>query len=185
MRRFRQSPSLLLLALLLAAGGASPAAAIRIGPPRPVCDEVIELEGILYLEVFDGESAETRYLPVQSGSSDPVVLLPERSYRITLKAGAVPEAPEVPAFYRLEPRSVLTLTAHGEGEEVLPLEREFSINAITHLAVHTGSPGRRKMFLRLSECYEGGSRFFHHPAETLVPLVVVPRRLVPPAPAGP
>lgn len=126
------------------------------------------------MEVFDADEAETRYLPIQSGRTDPVVLYPDRTYRFVLRAGATPTAPVLPAFYRLEPRSFLTLTAHGEGEQVLPLEREFSINAIEDLRVHTRDYGRRKMFLRLSECYKGGSRFLHAPNETLVPLVVVP-----------
>lgn len=150
------------------------AEAIRIGPPRPVCDEITQLEGAFFLEVFDASEAETRYLRVQAGRTDPVVLYPDRTYRMVLRAGAAPTAPVIPAFYRLEPRSFLTLTAHGEGERALPLEREFSINAIEDLRVHTREHGRRKLFLRLSECYEGGSRFFHAPNETLVPLVVVP-----------
>ena len=86
----------------------------------------------------------------------------------------MPTAPLSPAFYRLEPRSFLTLTAHGAGEQVLPLEREFSRNAIEDLRIETREHGRRKLFLQLSECYKGGSRFFHAPHETLIPLVVVP-----------
>lgn len=150
------------------------AEAIRIGPPRPVCDEITQLEGAFYMEVFDADEADVRYLRIQAGRTDPVVLHPDRTYRLVLRAGATPTAPTIPAFYRLEARSFLTLTAHGEGEEVLPLDRELSINAIEHLRLHTREPGRRKLYLQLSECYEGGSRFFHAPNETLVPLVVVP-----------
>lgn len=174
-------PPLLLRSWLVSLAGAclllsvAPGAeAIRIGPPRPVCDEITRLEGAFYMEVFDANEAATRYVRVQAGRTDPVVLYPDRTYRLVLRAGATPTAPVIPAFYRLEPRSFLTLTAHGEGEEVLPLEREFSINAIEDLRIETREHGRRKLFLRLSECYKGGSRYFHHPNETLVPLVVVP-----------
>ena len=58
------------------------AEAIRIGPPRPVCDEITHLEGVFYMEVFDANEAVTRYLPIQAGRTDPVVLYPDRTYRL-------------------------------------------------------------------------------------------------------
>jgi hypothetical protein len=153
---------------------AAPAlAGVRFGPPRPVCDQEIQLEGLLYVEVFDPETHEPpRFVVIDSGKTDPIVLEPRRTYQLSLRAGPATTAPIVPAFFRLETRSVLTLTAWGVGEAALPLSREYSINTITDLRVRTGEPGRRKMYLRVSECYKGGSRFLHHPNETLVPLVV-------------
>lgn len=164
---------LLLLILPVAFLPAPVAEAIRFGPPKPVCDEVRQLErGGLFLEVVDSEG-EPEYQPVLTGRTDPVLLEQGKSYRMGLTLGQGSQA-RVPARYRVESRSFLTLSAYGIGEAGFPLEREFSWNAYEQIQIYARSPGRRYLYLRVSECYEGGSRYLYAPAETLVPVVVKP-----------
>lgn len=163
---------LVLLALPLAYLPVPVAEAIRFGPPKPVCDEVRQLErGGLFLEILDPDG-ETDYQPVHTGRTDPVLLEQGKSYRLGLTLGRGSQA-RVPARYRVESRSFLTLSAYGTGEAGFPLEREFSWNAYEQIQVYARSPGRRYLYLRVSECYKGGSRYLYAPAETLVPVVVV------------
>lgn len=145
--------------------------AIRFGPPKPVCDEVHRLEeGGLFMEIV-APAEEPRYVRVKTGRTDPILLEEGRTYRLglTLGEGA---AVRVPARYRVESRSFLTLSAHGVGEAGFPLSREYSWNAYEQIQVYARHPGRRYLYLRVSECYQGGSRYLHEPGETLVPVVV-------------
>jgi len=151
------------------------AEAIRFGPPKPVCDEIRQLErGGLFLEIV-GPDAEPEYQPVLTGRTDPVVLEKGATYRLGLTLGRGSQA-RVPARYRVESRSFLTLSAYGTGEAGFPLEREFSWNTYEQIQVYARNPGRRTLYLRVSECYKGGSRYLYAPAETLVPVVVVGER---------
>lgn len=148
------------------------AEAIRFGPPKPVCDEIRRLErGGLFLEVL-GPGGEPEYQPVLTGRTNPVVLEQGGTYRLGLTLGRGSQA-RVPARYRVESRSFLTLAAYGTGEAAFPLEREFSWNTYPQIQIYARNPGRRTLYLRVSECYKGGSRYLYAPAETLVPVVVV------------
>lgn len=158
----------------LALGLAAPAGAIVIGQPKPFCEETQELEGSLYVEVSNPAEGEPRYVEIRNGGSDPVVLTEGSTYRLGLRAGEAALAPAVPARYRVEGESFLTFSARVDGNDGLPLEREFSINALKRLVIWARNPGRRKLFLRVSECWKGGGRYLHAPAETLIPIVVVP-----------
>lgn len=146
---------------------------IRIGPPRPVCDQIRRLErGGLFVEVArDGE--EPRYIPMGDGRTDPVLLEAGGDYQLGLTLGEGSIA-RIPARYRIEDRSFLALSAYGPGEHAFPLEREYSWNAYERIQISTHNPGRRSLYLRLSECYEGGSRHLYAPSETRISLVVQP-----------
>ena len=171
-RTAASATSVLFVALSVALLPAPVAEAIRFGPPKPVCDEVRQLErGGLFLEILDPDG-EADYQPVHTGRTDPVLLEQGKSYRLGLTLGRGSQA-RVPARYRVESRSFLTLSAYGTGEAGFPLEREFSWNAYEQIQVYARSAGRRYLYLRVSECYEGGSRYLYAPAETLIPVVVV------------
>jgi hypothetical protein len=174
-RRFARRltvPFALLFALLAGLLPTARTEAIRFGPPRPVCDEIRRLErGGVFLEIL-GPDGEAEYQPVLSGRTDPVLLDEGKSYRLGLTLGRGPDA-RVPARYRVESRSYLTLSAYGTGEAGFPLGREFSWNAYEQIQVYARNQGRRNLYLRVSECYKGGSRFLYAPNETLVPVVVV------------
>jgi len=120
-----------------------------------------------------GPDGEADYEPILTGRTDPIVLDEGSTYRLGLTIGQGSQA-RVPARYRVESRSFLTLAAYGVGEAGFPLEREYSWNAYDQISVVTRSPGRRALFLRVSECYTGGSRFLYAPSETLIPVVVRP-----------
>jgi hypothetical protein len=174
---FRQPAPLLAAAALTlwTVGAPGRLEAVVIGQRKPVCEQKQELEGPLYVEVIDLAGGDPRYVEVRTGGTDPVVLTQSGTYRMGLRLGATPAAPAVPARYRVEGESFLTFRARGDGRDGLPLEREFSINALDRLVVHARNPGRRKLFLRVSECWTGGGRYLHAPAETVVPVVVIPR----------
>lgn len=146
---------------------------IRIGPPKPVCDQIQRLEaGGLFIEIL-GPDGEAEYQQVLTGRTDPIILEEGGTYRLGLTIGQGDEA-RVPARYRVESRSFLTLSAHGVGEEGFPLERKYSWNAYDQIEIYARSAGRRYLYLRVSECYTGGSRFLYAPSETLLPVVVRP-----------
>lgn len=139
-----------------------------------MCDEVRRLErGGLFVEVArDGD--EPRYVPMGDGRTDPILLEEGGDYRLGLTLGQGSQA-RIPARYRLEDRSFLTLSAYGPGDDGFPLEREYSWNAYDQIQIAAHNPGRRSLYLRVSECYEGGSRHLYAPSETRISLVVQTR----------
>lgn len=168
----RPGTAALVVLVLLTALPVPVAEAIRFGPPKPVCDEIRRLErGGLFLEVL-GPDGEAEYQPMLTGRTDPILLEKGKSYRLGLTLGRGSEA-RIPARYRVESRSFLTLSAYGTGEAGFPLESEFSWNTYDQIQVYARNPGRRVLYLRVSECYEGGSRYLYAPAETLLPVVVL------------
>lgn len=160
--------------LLLGLATLAPAAqAIRFGPPKPACEDGEKsLEGTPHVEVMKVSGEDPRWIPLTSGRAEPVVLLEGEVYHLRLTMGSGEEAPTLPARYRLENRSFAALTAHGLGEGAFPLVRHYSINTLARIQLYARNPGRRYLYLRLSECYTGGSRFLYAPAEAVLPVVV-------------
>lgn len=152
---------------------ATAAQAIRFGPPRPVCEEVQRLEGVLHIEVIGEDTGGPEYKPIDSGRCQPILLIEGRVYRFGLRMGQGPQAPVIPARYRLEHGSFLALSAYGVGEDAFPIGDLYSINTHDQIQVFARNPGRRNLYLRVSECWTGGGRYLHAPAETLIPVIVL------------
>lgn len=160
--------------LVVASMAAACGGGVRVGPPRPVCKEIVKLEGPVYVEVEDTGTSDLRYYRLRWGRTRPVVLESHHVYRVGLRLGVSPRAPGLAARYHLDERAARTFEARAGELEGLPVGEEPSINALDDLYVLTRDAGRGHLFFQLSECYRGGHRRLRPPLEAQVPVVVVP-----------